>query len=90
MSYPDKRQTGLKVDNRNHNEHRSHITHKNTSRTGVVDDFVNYQQSFVRSTNPDYRQMVLVVDNHNKDGHYMTQKSEFGVVECGKKNSEDH
>nr|GEX19017.1 hypothetical protein [Tanacetum cinerariifolium] len=26
--------------------------------------------------------MVLVVDNHNEDCHYMTQKSEFGVVEC--------
>nr|GEV98255.1 reverse transcriptase domain-containing protein [Tanacetum cinerariifolium] len=33
----------LEVDNRNHNEHHSHITHKNMSRTGVVEDFVNYQ-----------------------------------------------
>ncbi|GJT27725.1 hypothetical protein Tco_0908000 [Tanacetum coccineum] len=32
---PAHRQAGLVVDNRNHNEHRFHITHKNTS--GVVE-----------------------------------------------------
>ncbi|GJS16549.1 hypothetical protein Tco_0411021, partial [Tanacetum coccineum] len=42
-------QTGLEVDNRNHNEHRSHITHKNTSGTGVVEgsrkDFENHRKN---------------------------------------------
>nr|GFA08754.1 MLO-related protein [Tanacetum cinerariifolium] len=42
--FSQQRQTELEVDNRNHSEHRSHITHKHTSRTGVVEDFVNYQQ----------------------------------------------
>ncbi|GKA86965.1 hypothetical protein Tco_0808676 [Tanacetum coccineum] len=41
-----KGQSDLEVDNRNHNEHRSHITHKNTSGTGVVEgsrkDFENH------------------------------------------------
>ncbi|GKD36944.1 hypothetical protein Tco_1257151, partial [Tanacetum coccineum] len=46
---PDCRQTGLEVDNRNHNDHRSHITHKNTSGTGVVEgsrkDFENHRKN---------------------------------------------
>ncbi|GJV71872.1 hypothetical protein Tco_1491867 [Tanacetum coccineum] len=45
----DYRQMGLEVDNRNHNEHRSHITHKNTSGTGVVEgirkDFKNHRKN---------------------------------------------
>nr|GEX07022.1 putative reverse transcriptase domain-containing protein [Tanacetum cinerariifolium] len=40
------RQTELEVDNRNHNERHSHITHKKTSGTGVVEgsrkDFENH------------------------------------------------
>ncbi|GKC22409.1 hypothetical protein Tco_1024559 [Tanacetum coccineum] len=31
------RQMELEVDNRNHNEHRFHKTHKNTSHIGVVE-----------------------------------------------------
>ncbi|GKC43342.1 hypothetical protein Tco_1061064, partial [Tanacetum coccineum] len=31
------RQTGLEVENRNHNGHRSHITHKSMAQIGVVE-----------------------------------------------------
>ncbi|GJW11803.1 putative reverse transcriptase domain-containing protein [Tanacetum coccineum] len=34
---PDCRQTGLEVDNHNHDGHRSHITHKSMARIGVVE-----------------------------------------------------
>ncbi|GJR87250.1 hypothetical protein Tco_0211261 [Tanacetum coccineum] len=54
---PDCRQTRLEVDNRNHNEHRSHITNKNTSGTRVVEDSRKDFENHRKNSDLDHKRM---------------------------------
>ncbi|GKA11296.1 putative reverse transcriptase domain-containing protein [Tanacetum coccineum] len=66
-----------KVDNRNRNEHRSHITHKNTSSTGVVEGRTDNQEKDEKQSQNDKTGLGMkktVKDKANKAGKSIKSK----------------